>query len=86
MKGWFLKITDFAEELLDDLKIVKLARKWNWQKNDWKSFGAHIDFHVEEVNDKITVFSTRPDTLFGDPLRLSPEHKLVDKIQVIIQK
>ncbi len=85
MKGWFLKITDFAEELLQDLNSlnnwpekVKLMQK-NWIG---KSFGAYIDFHVKEINDKITVFSTRPDTLFGASfIALSPEHKLVDKLK-----
>ena len=60
-----------------------MARKGEIDAKNWigKSFGAHIDFHVEEVNDKITVFSTRPDTLFGASfIALSPEHKLVDKI------
>ncbi len=85
MKGWFLKITDFAEELLDDLNSLE-----NWpekvksmQKN-WigKSFGAYIDFHVEKINDKITVFSTRPDTLFGASfIALSPDHKLVNELK-----
>ncbi len=85
MKGWFLKITDFAEELLEDLNSlnnwpekVKLMQK-NWIG---KSFGAYIDFHINEINDKITVFSTRPDTLFGASfIALSPEHRLVDKLK-----
>ncbi len=85
MKGWFLKITDFAEELLEDLKALKnWPEKVKLMQKNWigKSFGAHIDFHVEEINDKITVFSTRPDTLFGASfIALSPDHKLVNKIK-----
>ena len=85
MKGWFLKITDFAEELLDDLKTLE-----NWpekvkimQKN-WigKSFGAYINFQIKEIDEYLTVFSTRPDTLFGASfIAISPEHKLVGKIK-----
>ena len=81
-----LKITDFAEDLLEDLNSldnwpekVKLMQK-NWIG---KSIGAYIDFHIKEMNEKITVFSTRPDTLFGASfIALSPEHELVDKLKI----
>ena len=85
MKGWFLKITDFAEELLEDLNSLKnWPEKVKLMQKNWigKSLGAHIDFHIKEINDKVTVFSTRPDTLFGASfIALSPEHKLVDKLK-----
>ena len=85
MKGWFLKITDFAEELLEDLNSLKnWPEKVKLMQKNWigKSFGAYIDFHIKEINDKVTVFSTRPDTLFGASfIALSPEHKLVDKLK-----
>ena len=85
MKGWFLKITDFAEELLEDLKTLEnWPEKVKLMQKNWigKSFGALIDFHILETNDKITVFSTRPDTLFGASfIAISPEHKLVDKLK-----
>ena len=85
MKGWFLKITDFAEELLEDLKSLKgWPEKVKLMQKNWigKSLGAHIDFHLKEIDDKITVFSTRPDTLFGASfIALSPEHRLVDKLK-----
>ncbi len=87
MKGWFLKITDFAEDLLEDLNSlhnwpekVKLMQK-NWIG---KSFGAYIDFQIKGIDEKVTVFSTRPDTLFGTSfIALSPEHELVDKLKKI---
>ena len=86
MKGWFLKITDFAEELLEDLNSLKnWPEKVKLMQKNWigKSLGAHIDFYIEETNDKVTVFSTRPDTLFGASfIALSPEHKLVDKLKM----
>ena len=85
MKGWFLKITDFAEELLEDLKTLEnWPEKVKLMQKNWigKSFGALIDFHILETNDKITVFSTRPDTLFGASfIAISPEHILVDKLK-----
>ena len=85
MKGWFLKITDFAEELLEDLKTLKnWPEKVKLMQKNWigKSIGAYIDFHIKEINDKITVFSTRPDTLFGASfIALSPEHKLVNDLK-----
>jgi leucyl-tRNA synthetase len=85
MEGWFLKITDYAEELLEDLK--KLEGHWPekvllMQKN-WigKSEGAEIDFYIPELSERIKVFTTRPDTLFGATfLALSPEHPLARRL------
>ncbi|HET8991593.1 MAG TPA: class I tRNA ligase family protein, partial [Candidatus Saccharimonadales bacterium] len=80
-KQWFFKITEYAEELLeatDQLnwtESVKLAQK-NWIG---KSKGAEIDFKVDGREEKITVFTTRADTLYGATfLVLAPEHELVD--------
>ena len=85
MKGWFLKITDFAEELLEDLNSLKnWPEKVKLMQKNWigKSFGAYVDFNINKINEKVTVFSTRPDTLFGASfIALSPEHKLVDKLK-----
>ncbi|HUB93446.1 MAG TPA: class I tRNA ligase family protein, partial [Verrucomicrobiae bacterium] len=81
---WFFKITDYANELLeaiDDLdwtESVKLAQK-NWIG---KSKGAEITFAIDgPVNDKLMVFTTRPDTLFGATFMvIAPEHPIVDRI------
>lgn len=88
VKQWFFKITDYADELLaaidglDWTESVKLAQK-NWIG---KSKGAEIDFDVEG-HGKITVFTTRPDTLFGATfLVLAPEHELVEHITTAEQK
>ena len=78
MKGWFLKITDFSEELLNEINYlddwpdkVKIMQK-NWIG---KSIGAHIIFNVNETSDTIKVFSTRPDTIFGASfIAVSPQH------------
>lgn len=85
MEGWFLKITAYAEELLEDLK--KLEGFWPekvilMQKN-WigRSEGAEIDFYIPALSEKLKVFTTRPDTLFGATfLSLSPEHPLAQKL------
>ena len=83
--GWFLKITDYAEELLADLD--KLAGKWperviTMQRN-WigKSVGARVKFPVDGTDDTIEVFTTRPDTLYGATfICLAPEHALTKKL------
>jgi leucyl-tRNA synthetase len=89
VKQWFFKITEYADELLeaiDDLdwtESVKLAQK-NWIG---KSTGAEIDFKIDGHNDKLTVFTTRPDTLYGATFMvLAPEHDLVAKVTTDDQK
>jgi leucyl-tRNA synthetase len=83
IKQWFFKITDYADELLDAIdgldwtETVKLAQK-NWIG---KSKGAEVDFEIDGSKDKVTVFTTRPDTLFGATFMvLAPEHELVAQI------
>jgi leucyl-tRNA synthetase len=82
MHGWFLKITDYAEELLADLdkltgwpeKVVTMQRNWIG-----KSQGLACDFQVENSAERITIFTTRPDTIFGVTfMSLAPEHPLID--------
>ncbi|NLW59684.1 MAG: leucine--tRNA ligase [Firmicutes bacterium] len=78
---WFLKITDYAEELLDFSQIDWPERVVSMQKN-WigKSEGAEVNFQLPN-GEKLTVFTTRPDTLWGVTFMvLAPEHPLVDKI------
>ncbi len=85
MEGWFFKITDYAEELLNDLE--KLKGKWPekvivMQKN-WigRSEGAEVEFKLEGFDETIRVFTTRPDTLYGVTfLSLSPEHPLAERL------
>jgi len=90
MNGWFLKITDFAEELLKDINTLKdWPEKVKLMQKNWigKSYGAHIEFKINNLKDRIKVFSTRPDTLFGASfLALSPEHPFVSKIKKIYPK
>jgi leucyl-tRNA synthetase len=82
MKQWFLKITDYAEQLLADLdKLKGWPEKVKIMQRNWigKSKGAELTFTVEsKPNIQITVFTTRPDTVFGvSYLVLAPEHPLV---------
>ncbi len=86
LRQWLLRITDYAERLLDDLKIVEWPESIKKQQRDWigRSEGAEVDFVIEgSAGAKIRVFTTRPDTLFGATyMVLAPEHPLVSKITV----
>jgi leucyl-tRNA synthetase len=83
MKQWMLKITAYAERLLEDLDdldwpegILEMQRNWIG-----KSEGAEVDFAIQDHDAKFTVFTTRPDTLFGATYCvLAPEHPLIDTI------
>jgi len=79
---WMLKITDYAQKLLDGLDTVDFLEKIKTQQRNWigRSEGAEVDFTLAGTEEKIRVFTTRPDTLFGATyMVLSPEHPLVDK-------
>ncbi len=79
-KQWMLRITAYAQKLLDGLDKVDYLDVIKEQQRNWigKSTGANIDFALKDFSEKITVFTTRPDTLFGVTyVVLSPEHKLV---------
>ena len=80
---WFFKITDYAEELLQGLETINWPEKTKLMQRNWigKSVGAEIHFKVENSDEIISVFTTRPDTLFGVTyVVLAPEHPLVDKL------
>ncbi|MDC3072806.1 leucine--tRNA ligase [Prochlorococcus sp. AH-716-O10] len=82
---WFLKITDYAEELLQDLeKLNEWPERVKIMQENWigKSIGTNINFKIQEFNkEKIQVFTTRPDTLFGVTyLAISVNHPLIKKI------
>jgi leucyl-tRNA synthetase len=83
MRQWMLKITKYADRLLDDLNLVDWPNSTLDMQKHWigKSEGAEIDFAVDGFDDKIRVFTTRPDTIFGATyMVLAPEHELVDRI------
>ena len=85
LKQWFLKITDFAEELLDDLKEIESGwpEKVITMQRNWigKSYGAGVDFKLTNSKEKIKIFTTRPDTLFGAAfIAIASEHKLAKEL------
>ena len=82
---WMLRITDYAERLLEDLNTVDFLDKIKVQQANWigRSTGAEIDFPIDGFPERsMRVFTTRPDTLFGVTyMVLAPEHPLVDELQ-----
>jgi len=83
MRQWMLRITKYAERLLEDLKEVDWPESIKKLQQDWigKSIGADVDFKVDGFDENIRVFTTRPDTLFGATyMVMAPEHPLVDRI------
>jgi len=83
LKQWMLKITEYADRLIDDLEKVDYLEKIKTQQINWigRSYGAEIDFPVVNSKEKIKVFTTRTDTLFGvTALVVAPEHSLLEKL------
>jgi len=83
LKQWMLKITEYADKLIEGLDKVNFLEKIKIQQIDWigRSDGVEIDFKVENYDETIKVFTTRTDTIFGTTaLILAPEHKLVEKL------
>ena len=83
LRQWMLKITEYADRLLDDLQELDWPEKVKKMQSEWigRSYGAEVDFALEGREEKITVFTTRPDTLYGATfLVLAPEHPMVQKI------
>jgi leucyl-tRNA synthetase len=81
---WMLRITDYAEKLLNDLDTVDFIEKVKTQQRNWigRSEGAEVDFYLTTGGYKIRVFTTRPDTLFGATyMVLSPEHPFIDELK-----
>ncbi len=89
MRQWMLKITDYAESLLDGLDDLDWPESVKDLQRNWigKSEGANIHFNLPSISTSITVYTTRPDTLFGATyMVLAPEHPLVEKLVSSAQK
>ena len=85
MRQWMLKITDYAESLLNGLDDLDWPESVKELQRNWigKSEGCEVNFKLLSLNQNITVYTTRPDTLFGATyMVLAPEHPLVDKLVV----
>src|SRR3981081_2215641 len=85
LEQWFLRITDYADRLLDDLALLdKWPNKVRVMQTNWigRSQGAEVDFPVVGLdNEVVRIYTTRPDTLFGATyMVLAPEHPLVDRV------
>ncbi len=79
---WMLKITEYADKLINDLELVNYIDKVKVSQINWigRSVGAEVDFRIAGKNEKLKIFTTRPDTLFGATyMVISPEHPLIDK-------
>ncbi|KOY81401.1 leucine--tRNA ligase [Lysinibacillus macroides] len=89
MKQWMLKITAYADRLIDDLEEVDWPESIKDMQRNWigRSEGAEVLFNIDGTDDSFTVFTTRPDTLFGATYCvLAPEHKLVEQITTAEQR
>lgn len=89
MKQWMLKITDYAEKLLEGLDRVDWPERSKEGQRNWigKSEGARVQFKIDGANESLEVFTTRPDTLFGVTFMvLAPEHPLVKSLTTSAEK
>ena len=81
---WMLKITDYAQRLIDDLDDVDFLEKIKIQQRNWigRSEGAELDFSIADSEEKLRVYTTRPDTLFGATyMVVAPEHHIIEKLK-----
>lgn len=84
---WMLKITAYADRLIDDLDLVDYPERVKAQQKNWigRSTGAEVDF-TASTGDKLTIYTTRPDTLFGATyMVISPEHPLLEKWSGVLE-
>ena len=83
MAQWFVRMTEYSDELLDDLDNIAFPENVKAMQRNWigRSHGAHIDFSIDDSESLIGVFTTRPDTIFGATfVTLSPEHPLCEEL------
>ncbi len=89
LRQWYLRITEYADRLLDGLKTIEFSEAMTEMQTNWigKSYGAEIEFNIQHSTFKIEVYTTRPDTIFGvDFMVVAPEHELIEKITTDEQK
>lgn len=79
---WYLRITEYADKLLDGLKTVDYPANIRMQQENWigRSVGAFVNFPLDGIDEKLRIYTTRPDTLFGVTFMvIAPEHPIIDK-------
>jgi leucyl-tRNA synthetase len=89
LRQWYLRITEYADRLLQGLATVDFSDAMKEMQSNWigKSSGAEIDFNIEGTDENLRVYTTRPDTIFGvDFMVIAPEHQLVEAITSIEQR
>ena len=85
---WMLRMSDYAEDLIDGLKDTDFQERTKTAQINWigKSTGAEVDFKLAQINEKLTVYTTRPDTLFGVTFMVvAPEHPYIDLYSGLIK-
>lgn len=81
---WMLKITEYADKLLEGLDEVDFPERVKIEQKNWigKSYGAQVDFKVNETGEDLVVYTTRPDTIFGVTyMAIAPEHPIIDELK-----
>ena len=89
MRQWYLRITEYADRLLEGLERIEFSDAMKEMQKNWigKSQGAEMDFTIKNHSIPLKVYTTRPDTIFGvDFMVVAPEHELVSKITSADQK
>ena len=89
LRQWYLRITEYADRLLEGLQKVDFSEAMKEMQTNWigKSSGAEIAFEMENTEVRLNVYTTRPDTIFGvDFMVIAPEHELVEQITTPAQK
>ena len=84
--GWYFRITDYADQLVDDLdKLPEWPDNVKTMQKEWigRSHGLEVDFVIEETGEKLPIFTTRPDTIFGVTyMAIAPESELIDRLKL----
>ncbi len=89
LRQWYLRITEYADRLIDGLNHIEFSDAMKEMQTNWigKSYGAEIEFEIQHSNSKMVVYTTRPDTIFGvDFMVVAPEHELIEQITTPEQK
>lgn len=89
LRQWYLRITEYADRLLEGLERIEFSEAMKEMQSNWigKSYGAEITFDIADTSSKLTVYTTRPDTIFGvDFMVVAPEHELIESITTEAQK
>ena len=88
LRQWYLRITEYADHLLEGLEKIEFSEAMKEMQTNWigKSSGAEIDFDIKGHEQKLRVYTTRPDTIFGvDFMVIAPELDLVNEIKSAVQ-